>query len=134
VADTKFSQKRLAGHGETFGLEEIAQAYTDQTKTLLRSERNVFPQRERNRRALRFALNASPCGLRRAALRVKPTGSSTKTTRKDITRTGGISNEVRMGTFLKSFDNIRSIRSHSVHSGPFGPFEAGPSLRPTSSV
>ena len=31
-------------YGETFGLEEIAQAHTDQTKTLLRSKGNAFSQ------------------------------------------------------------------------------------------
>jgi hypothetical protein len=82
--------------------------------------------------ALRFALSAPPYGLRRAALRAKPTdrknrdpvsrprkGSSflghpearffEKTTiaskKRQTTKKGDISIEVRKGTFLKSFDN-----------------------------
>jgi hypothetical protein len=85
--------------------------------------------------ALRFALSAPPYGLRRAALRAKPTdrknrdpvsrprkGSSflghpearffEKTTiaskKRQTTKKGDISIEVRKGTFLKSFDTNSS--------------------------
>ena len=81
--------------------------------------------------ALHFALSASPCGLRRATLRAKPTGqknrdpigrprrassflglasekffkSSSRKKQKEVqNKKGDISNEVRKGTFLKSFD------------------------------
>src|ERR1700692_869749 len=47
--------------------------------------------------ALRFALNATPSGLRRAALRARPTT-------KNKNQKGDTSNEVTKGTFLKSFD------------------------------
>src|SRR3989442_163312 len=51
--------------------------------------------------ALRFALNAPPYGLRRASLRARPT---TRTRTKTKNKKRDISNEVRKGTFLKSFD------------------------------
>ena len=83
--------------------------------------------------ALHFALSASPCGLRRATLRAKPTGqknrdpvgrprrgssflglasqnffksNSRKKQKEYKTKKGDISIEVRKGTFLKSFDNL----------------------------
>ena len=37
---------------EIFGVAEITKADADQTKPLLRSEGNAFPQRERDRRQL----------------------------------------------------------------------------------
>ncbi len=45
--------------------------------------------------ALRFALSAPPCGLRRAALRARPTTTKSKTKNEK----GDIFNEVREGTF-----------------------------------
>ena len=51
--------------------------------------------------ALRFALNAPPYGLRRASLRARPTTNKRRRTKNEK---GDISNEVRKGTFLKSFD------------------------------
>jgi hypothetical protein len=54
--------------------------------------------------ALRFALSAPPCGLRRAALRAKPQVRKTRSKKKNGTKRGAISIEVRKGTFLKSFD------------------------------
>jgi hypothetical protein len=82
--------------------------------------------------ALRFALSASPCGQRRAALRVKPTGIRRSIERGIVvpgsfwrkifpekpkerhkrgrTQKGDISNEVRKGTFLKSFDKYPQIQ------------------------
>ena len=50
---TRLLSKQDWLYRETFGLKEIAQAYTDQTKTLLRSDANTFPKRESNRRQLR---------------------------------------------------------------------------------
>ena len=95
--------------------------------------------------ALHFALGASPCGLRRAALRAKPTGRKTrdpvgrasrgtsflelpgaqifkgnsrKNQKEDETKKGDISIEVRKGTFLKSFDirQFGSLTWHISHS------------------
>ena len=43
--------------------------------------------------ALRFALNAPPCGLRRAALRARPTNDQTSTPKKNKTK-------FKKGTFL----------------------------------
>src|SRR5271165_1782082 len=84
--------------------------------------------------ALRFALNAPPCGLRRAALRAKPTSqkrqgcigrprsgasflglarekfsreTAKRSTKRYKTKKGDTSIEVRKGTFLKSFDILR---------------------------
>src|SRR5262249_6838300 len=84
--------------------------------------------------ALHFALSASPCGLRRATLRAKPAGqknrdpvgrprrgssflglasekffksNSRKKQKRYKTKKGDISNEVRKGTFLTSFDTFR---------------------------
>src|SRR5204863_7841536 len=51
--------------------------------------------------ALRFALNAPPYVLRRATLRARPTTNKRRRTKNEK---GDISNEVRKGTFLKSFD------------------------------
>jgi hypothetical protein len=73
--------------------------------------------------ALRFALNAPPCGLRRAALRAKPT--ATKILRKKPNKAeqdrkikGDISNEVRKGTFLKSFDKVFTSALTAYDSQP----------------
>src|SRR3989442_14144927 len=52
--------------------------------------------------ALRFALKAPPYGLRRASLRARPT---TRTRTKTKNKKRDNSNEVRKGTFLKSFDS-----------------------------
>src|SRR5712692_7883847 len=54
--------------------------------------------------ALRFALNAPPFGLRRATLRARPTTKKRKEKSKNQKQKGDISNEVRKGTFLTSFD------------------------------
>src|SRR5579863_9309255 len=50
--------------------------------------------------ALRFTLNAPPCGLRRAALQARPK------TRNYENSKGDTSNEVSKGTFLIWFDTI----------------------------